>query len=748
MTTTTSLTARRFTRQVTARHLLATLLVLLLLAGGTVEARNPDLSSWTQNLSEGPAAGEPGEDDFAPEIVVAGTTVHVFWITQNGDNSGHKLFYRRSVDNGRTWQAEQLLLEHDDVVVDKTHKRMVVIDGTVHIAYGYYAGNWYGVLGYLRSTDNGASFEAPRALFTAGSYRHVRDVRVAASEGKLSIGLRDQSNTTAANTYYLLNSDDRGDTFLTRAAYSTTSGSSWQVHDLHRVDDAIWVLYADSHYYYGLQYGRLYLAVSHDAGQTFLSTQVSVPSLNGAHKTYGLQDYHYVPKVAVSGDTVSVIWNGLDDQDRHAVFFRRSTDGGVTFDDAVSLSGTGLPDGKALQQGQETIAAAGDHVYAVFTSTAGDVYLRRSNDGGASFQPLQELSRAVTPYLGDNAWPVIDVDRRVADGSKVHVFWSVPVEVHSRDAGATFTRPALVSPYFSYGGTLTSRATAPQMAVGPDGGVHVIHRSRYYASDFGGYGDFDVFYRRLDTAPGPSGDKNALHLHSDSDASRYDNMQVRASDHVNFRARMTGEIWVRPYATGTTTGTTSAVKPVFFKREEGFRDAYALQTRDWYGERQAQAQIETADGTFHVHPGDASGLVPDGVWSHLAFTYDAAAGVDNLKLYLNGQLIASTTATGELVTGDGLLFVGHYGTWDVAELRLWDRALTRDELVTKLYTALPGDTPGLAAYYRFRNTTRDFSGNGNDGLLMYQETYVQQDFITELMDATGLMTVIQLLLTD
>ena len=61
----------------------------------------------------------------------------------------------------------------------------------------------------------------------------------------------------------------------------------------------------------------------------------------------------------------------------------------------------------------------------------------------------------MTPYLGDNAWPVIDIDRRVANGSKVHVFWSVPVVVHSRDAGATFTRPALVSPYFSYGGTLT-----------------------------------------------------------------------------------------------------------------------------------------------------------------------------------------------------------------------------------------------------------------------------------------------------
>ena len=89
-----------------------------------------------------------------------------------------------------------------------------------------------------------------------------------------------------------------------------------------------------------------------------------------------------------------------------------------------------------------------------------------------------------------------------------------------------------------------------------------------------------------------------------------------------------------------------------------------------------------------------------------------------------------------------------YSTWVVAELRLWDRALTRDELVAKLYTALPSDAPGLVAYYRFRNTARDFSGNGNDGLLMYRETYVEQDFIAELTDATDLMTIIQLLLTE
>ena len=123
-------------------------------------------------------------------------------------------------------------------------------------------------------------------------------------------------------------------------------------------------------------------------------------------------------------------------------------------------------------------------------------------------------------------------------------------------------------------------------------------------------------------------------------------------------------------------------------------------------------------------------------------------GSGNLKLYLNGELVASATASGELATGDGLLWIGRYGTWDVTEMRLWDRALDAQELQAGMYTALRSGTPGLNAYYRFRNTTRDFSGNRNDGILMYQETYATQDFVAELNDIQFLLPVLNLLFNE
>jgi hypothetical protein len=705
---------------------------------GTAEARNPDLSKWTLNLSESAEPAELGEYDFAQEIEVVGSTVHVMWLTRNADWSGYKVYYRRSTDNGKTWQPKQMLFTDNDLVTDNTYKRMMVTGNTVHIAVNYYLGSWYGVLGYLRSTDNGATFEPIRNLFLAAGAWHVYDVRVAASNGKVSIGFRNQCNWLVNNDYYVLNSDDGGTNFTTCTVYSTTTGSSWLATDLQRIGDNIYVLYTDSYYYYGLQYSRLYLAASTDAGAHFTSTLISQPSKNGEHKTYSLQTEHHVPKIAGVGSNVSVIWSGLNQDDAHSIFYRRSTDSGTTWQDIVNLSLGVIPGDKVLESGQETLAAQGAYVYSLFVTTAGNVYLRRSTNSGASFMGLQELN-STNPdvsYIASGWWPVIKTDPTVADGSKVYVLWDWPTLCRSTDAGASFTSPELVSPRFSYGGSLTSGANRPYMTIAYDGSVHFVVEARYLSNSFGGYGDFDIFYRRLAPAPFSSAGSNGLRLASNIDDARYDNMQVRSSTALNFSSQMTGEIWVFPSPGGNTTGTSLSAKPIFHKLNTG-DFSYALQTYDYYGNRRAAAQIRTVDGEFWVVPASETvGLVPDGSWSHLAFTYDAGAGADNFRLYMNGQLIGTTTATGNLSTTDGLFLLGYYGIWDVAELRLWSRPLNQTEIAANMSKRLIGTQPGLNAYYTFRNTTRDMTGNGNDGILMYMEQYIQQGLIEEIPPIT------------
>ncbi len=133
-------------------------------------AKNPDLSYWYKNISESSAPEEPGADDFAQEIAVVGNTVHIIWITLKTDGSAYQLYYRRSLDGGQTWQPKQLLFEHANLEHTTRYKRLAVSGNVVHIAINYGAGSggdWYYILGYLRSTNNGASFENLRVLFNS-----------------------------------------------------------------------------------------------------------------------------------------------------------------------------------------------------------------------------------------------------------------------------------------------------------------------------------------------------------------------------------------------------------------------------------------------------------------------------------------------------------------------------------------------------------------------------------------------------
>ena len=146
--------------------------VSLFLVSGTAEAKNPDISYWTQNLSESAAPTELGEYDFAQEIEVVGSTVHVMWLTLEKPTGRDTRFTtaappttaRPGKPNNcclpiMTWYRQYLQADGGDGQY-RPHRGEL---------QGGEGGGWYGVLGYLRSTDNGASFEPIRVLFTSDS---------------------------------------------------------------------------------------------------------------------------------------------------------------------------------------------------------------------------------------------------------------------------------------------------------------------------------------------------------------------------------------------------------------------------------------------------------------------------------------------------------------------------------------------------------------------------------------------------
>ena len=114
------------------------LLTLAALAlAGPAEARNPDLSNWTLNLSAGDEPADERWDDAYQEIVVVGSTVHVLWWTARYLISD-RLYYRRSTDGGQTWEAKILLFDTAPFSGNRdiSGQKYMAVDGTsVHVAY-------------------------------------------------------------------------------------------------------------------------------------------------------------------------------------------------------------------------------------------------------------------------------------------------------------------------------------------------------------------------------------------------------------------------------------------------------------------------------------------------------------------------------------------------------------------------------------------------------------------------------------
>ncbi len=711
----------------------------MVLLTGPAAARNPNLSYWTLNLSGDEPAGETWNDSIN-EIEVVGDTVHVTYWAQYSAAHQYRLYYRRSTDGGQSWQPKILLYETDVTTEGGIHPmnrgwKYLAVDGTtVHVAYTLYQGSPYGArLMYRRSTDNGASFEAARQLAPASDgWWWISSTRIAASQGKVTIAFQFQAYAGAVRTLGAMNSGDGGQNFTyTEVINSGHRYLSVSPDDLKRVGNKIYILYGRAlEEAYDIRWNTaLYCATSLDGGATFTNTIMTTPSTDprtgGRYLTYGIQEASYSPNVALDGDYVYVIWTQndgyYDDASTISLYLRRSTDRGLTFGAPQKLAQNQTEGIGNMRRGMETIGANGGYVYVIFMTEDGTVYLRRSADSGAGFQPLQTMGTGAW-------WPNLVVDP--ANGAKVHVFWWTTYR-YSSDGGATFSNPVVVMPFvYNSGGY-----TGVQMALGPGDTKHFTVPLVFCTPEYG-WGDEDIFYRRLGPAPAPTASNQALHTYSDNNVGRYDCMEVPGSNWLNFTSQMTGEVWVKPYPGGKTTGTTAAKKYIFckvlndaipFVSGSQFGKAYTLGTYDYGdGRRQAVAEIGTTAGWFSLSAGywNPIGLVPDDAWTHLAFTYDAGAGANNFKLYKNGQLIASMTVTGNINAGPGNFYAGAYGRWDMTELRLWNRALSQAEIQANMYRRLTGTESGLTAYWPFGQTTQDKTGHGNDGIQLYMETYV------------------------
>lgn len=153
--------------------------------------------------------------------------------------------------------------------------------------------------------------------------------------------------------------------------------------------------------------------------------------------------------------------------------FATSHDRGGTFSAPINLSnsiagdGKGRIDERTWDNGSLDLARGpGGVLYAAWTEYEGALWLRRSDDGGASF------ARAVR-IAGTREAPARAPSLAVAPDGRVHVAWSVGeaerAGIHvatSDEEGATFSPPRILAGE-------SHRADTPSIAIDASGRVHV-----------------------------------------------------------------------------------------------------------------------------------------------------------------------------------------------------------------------------------------------------------------------------------
>jgi hypothetical protein len=679
--------------------LLMTLLLSSLLSlPGLSYAANPDYSNWMQNLSEDPV-NPTNEEEYFLQIAMHGETVHVVWLAKTSDYTWHYV-YRRSIDNGQSFEPRQILYDVDASSGDE-YPYLAVSGSYVHVAIRH-----DNTVIYLRSSDAGATWDDPQFMTNHTDGWGLDRVMLRAHGSRVIIATgssRRMLNGPYDSAVGLQVSDDNGTNWRAVPVAQSNEHSNWGFSDLLLTDTHVYVLYHYAAWNNGLAKGQVHLATFDTTLTNPTHTLISTPTDGDTHKALAEQDGHYAPKLAASGDNVYVVWLAEVAPDTWRVFFRRSIDGGATVADAISM----YPDGWT-ESHQELVIAGGTYVYVIFVGQEG-VMLRRSSDGGATFEPVQRVSAAPdTPLIEGGQWPEAFLDPVDPTGATVHIAWYPSASTWSTDGGATFWQLAMLDPVFSR----WTGEIAPAMLLDETSTLHILFGHRY-----SGGAEPDVFYgRRL--PPPPRTDTNqALHLTYDTQANYYDTMVVPASPDNDLHDALTLETWVRPAAAaeGKWDGT------LINKRDAGswYTGRYLL--RLYYN--RPMAVVRTATEQYDLR---GATELPINAWSHMALTFDSSQTSDNCRLYVNGALVAATTVPEPLMSGDGMLVIGGEGgafTGALDEVRLWNRARTQAEIQATMFGGLQGDETGLVSYYPLDGTPADESGHGNDGVLLYQEQF-------------------------
>jgi hypothetical protein len=203
-----------------------------------------------------------------------------------------------------------------------------------------------------------------------------------------------------------------------------------------------------------------------------------------------------------------------------------------------------------------------------------------------------------------------------------------------------------------------------------------------------------------------------------------DCVTVPESEELELSEEMTLEAWVK-------AGSPTEDDPIIFK--EGYGGIGYAMGLGVSSAGKPDGLIGEGGGEFESVT--APYAIEANVWTHLAFTYDGA----HMRLYVNGELVATKTQSSGPLAAGGSLRIGCSGIWEegfdgrIDEVRIYDRALGAAEVAPD--TRPPTQPTGLDAMFEEEEVDDTFvtwnpstdpaesNGRAGSGLNAYRYRY-------------------------
>ncbi len=322
-------------------------------------------------------------------IAASGDTVHAVWFDGRHGWPNAEIYYRRSLDGGQNWEAETRLTND---AIYSGYPSIALVGQTIHLAY-FSSENDDDNIHYMRSTDAGVTWGADTELTNNPVMQQIPAVAATAS------------------TVHIIYHDERHGNWEIYYLRSTDGGNTWDP-EMRLTDDSGWSNNA------GIVVRGQYVHVvwSDDrASVTDFDIYYKYSSDNGSTWSADIRlTFTYNsggPSLDRSGQNLFIVFQSERDGNTEN-FFKRSTDNGATWEPDVQLTND-----PALRQ-VPAIAAGGSNVHLVWqdyrSSLLPEIYYKRSTDAGVTW----DADLRLTIDSLRSIWP----DVAVGD-SVVHVLW-------------------------------------------------------------------------------------------------------------------------------------------------------------------------------------------------------------------------------------------------------------------------------------------------------------------------------------